>query len=132
LLHVSRIRWLAEQSPAEAHRLPHVLERGDGELLRHEADHVARRAPVAEDVVTADRHRAGARRDDTADDVDERGLAGAIRAEQRENLALADLEVDVLQRVQARGVTLLEPGDGNNRRHAEPRLFPRSRWCRYR
>ena len=36
--------------------------------------------------------------DDAADDADEGGLAGAVRAEQAENLALRDVEVDVLQR----------------------------------
>jgi hypothetical protein len=37
------------------------------------------------------------RRDDAADDVDQRGLAGAIGTEQREDLAAADLEADVLE-----------------------------------
>ena len=34
------------------------------------------------------------RRDDAADDVDERRLPGAVRPEQREDLALPDLEID--------------------------------------
>ena len=57
------------------------------------------------------------RRDDAADDADQRRLAGAVRAEQREDLALADLEVDALQRLQARGVGLGQAGNGDDRRH---------------
>ena len=34
--------------------------------------------------------------DDAADDADERGLAGAVGAEQREDLAALDIEVTVL------------------------------------
>ena len=126
LLDVPRVSWSSEEAAAEAHRLPHRLERRDGELLRHEPDQLARRAVILDDVVAADRHAARGRRDDAADDVDERGLAGAVRPEEREDLALANLEVDVLQCLEARGVLLLERGDGNDRRHAEPRLFPRS------
>jgi hypothetical protein len=32
--------------------------------------------------------------DDAADDADQRGLAGAVGAEQREDLAAADVQVD--------------------------------------
>jgi hypothetical protein len=39
--------------------------------------------------------------DDAADDADQRGLAGAVGAEQSENLALLDLQVDTLERLQA-------------------------------
>ena len=45
-------------------------------------------------------------RHDAADDVDERGLAGAVRSEQREDLAATDLEVDVLEGVETRRVGL--------------------------
>ena len=57
------------------------------------------------------------RRDDAADDADQRGLAGAVRTQQREDLALADLEVDALQRLQARRVGLGQVRDGDDRRH---------------
>jgi hypothetical protein len=56
--------------------------------------------------VTVDRHGAGAGGDDAAYDADQRGLAGAVGAQQREDLALADLEIDVLERLQTRGVGL--------------------------
>jgi len=68
--------------------------------------------------VTADRHLAVSRRDDAADDVDQRGLAGAVRAEQREDLALLDLQVDALQRLAAAGVGLGEALDGEDGRQS--------------
>jgi hypothetical protein len=71
--------------------------------------------------VTVDEHLARARRDDAADDVDQRGLAGAVGPEQREDLAALDLEVDAFQRLQARGVALFERADGKDGRNALPR-----------
>ena len=76
------------------------------EFLRHQADHRAGGAIVRDDVVAGDRDLAGARLDDAADDVDQRRLAGAVRPEQRENLAAADVQVDALQRLEAAGVGL--------------------------
>src|SRR5439155_15013382 len=93
-------------------------ERRDGELLRYEPDQLARRAVVLDDVVAADRHAARGRRDDAADDVDERGLAGAVRPEQREYFAVPDFQVDALERAQPRRVGLGKPGDGDDRRHS--------------
>ena len=43
-------------------------------------------------------------RDDAADDVDQRALARAVRAEQREDLAGDDVEVDVAERLEAGSV----------------------------
>ena len=98
------VRRLAEEPAAEAYGLLDGFERRDRELLRHEADHGARRPVVRDDVVPADCHRARRRGDDAADDVDQRGLAGAVRPEQREDLAAADLQVDALQRLEAGGI----------------------------
>ena len=58
-----------------------------------------------------------ARIDDAADDADQRRLAGAVRAEQREDLAAPDLEVDVLQRLEAGRVGLRQVGDGDDGLH---------------
>ena len=52
--------------------------------------------------------------DDAADDADQRGLAGAVGPEQREDLAAPDVEVDVLQRLEARGIGLGQVGDGDD------------------
>src|SRR6202012_2326145 len=98
----------AEQSAAEAHRRPHRLEGVGGQFLRHEADLRARGAIVAHDVVAVRRDAPAARRDDAADDVDQRGLAGAIRAEQGKDLALLYLEVDRLERAHARRIGLTD------------------------
>ena len=101
-------RGAPEQPAAEADRRPHRLERVGGQLLRHQADLEARRAVVAHDVVPVGHHRPARRRHDAADDVDERRLAGAVRPEQREDLAAPDLEIDPLERDEPRGVGLLE------------------------
>jgi len=47
--------------------------------------------------VPVNEHLATARVDDAADDIDQRGLAGAVRAEQPEDLTLVDLEINVLE-----------------------------------
>jgi len=44
--------------------------------------------------------------DDAADDVDERGLAGAIGSEQGKDLAFLDVEIDLLEGLEAAGVGL--------------------------
>ncbi len=89
------------------HGRPHRLEGIGGQLLRHQADLHARRAVVAHDVVAVGHDACPAvGGDDAADDADQRGLAGAVGTQQREDLALADLEVDALERLQARGVGL--------------------------
>ena len=50
--------------------------------------------------------RARGRIGDAADDADQRGLAGAVRPEQREDLAALDLEVDVVQRLETGAIGL--------------------------
>ena len=82
-----RIVRLAEQAAAEGDGRPHRLEGVGGQLLRHEADHGAHGAVVGDDVVAADRTVPADGVDDAADDVDQRRLAGAVRSEQREDLA---------------------------------------------
>ncbi len=96
------IRRLAEEPAAEPHRRPQRLEGIGGEFLRHQADHGAGGAVVRDDVMTVHRHGARGRLHDPADDVDQRRLAGAVGAEQRKNLAVADVQIDVLERAKAR------------------------------
>jgi len=50
-------------------------------------------------------------RHDSADRIDQRGLARAIGAEQGEDLALVDVEIDGLQRLQPALVGLAEAAD---------------------
>jgi hypothetical protein len=53
------------------------------------------------DVVPVDRDASLAGVDDAANDADQRRLAGAVGAEQRKDFAAPDLQVNVLQRVEA-------------------------------
>ena len=117
LVDVAGVGRLAEQAAAEAHVRPHRLEGVGGQFLRHEADQRARGAVVADDVMAVDRDRAGGRIDDAADDADQRGLAGAVRPEQRENLAAADVQVDALERLEAGGIGLGQILDGDDGLH---------------
>jgi len=61
--------------------------------------------------LTVDGRLAGRGTDEAARDLDERRLAGAVRPEQAHELALVDLEVDALQRLD-RAVLLRKAPDG--------------------
>jgi hypothetical protein len=54
--------------------------------------------------------------DEPAGDLDQRGLAGAVRPEQADELAFLDLEVDSRERGR-RAITLLERADGERCAH---------------
>jgi hypothetical protein len=69
------------------------------QLLRHQADGSAGGAVVAHGVVAVGRDGAGGGIAHAADDADQRGLAGAVGAEQGKNLAAPDVQVDVFQRL---------------------------------
>src|SRR5208282_372543 len=97
------------------------------QLLRHQTDQRASGAIVRDDVMAGHRDAAAGRIDDAADDADQGRLAGAVRAEQRENLAVAYLQVDVLERLEAGGVRLGEVQDGNGGGHDGFRLADESR-----
>jgi hypothetical protein len=103
LFDVGRIRRLAEQTAAEADGGPHRLEHLGGEFLGHQPDPRARLAVLRDDVVAVGRHGARRRPHQAADDADQRRLAGPVRPQQREDLAVADLQTDVLQRLEAAG-----------------------------
>jgi hypothetical protein len=55
--------------------------------------------------------------DDAADDVDQRRLAGTVRAEQGEDLSLPDLQIDALQRLVPGSIGLAQVLDGDDRLH---------------
>src|SRR5690606_30563847 len=75
-----------------------VLERGqrvvDARDLRHVADRPLRGSRVAPDVVTVDLDRARVGFEQPDEALDGRALAGAVRAEQRQDLAARGLEVE--------------------------------------
>ena len=64
------------------------------------------------------------RPDESARDLHERRLAGAVRAEQADELALAHLEVDASQRLDG-PETFLESADGKSRRAQSERIAAR-------
>ena len=94
---MGRIIPFAPEAAAEGDRRPHRLEHVGGELLRHESDHGAGGTEIGNDVVTVDGHAARRWLHDPADDVDQGGLAGAVGAEQGEDFASPDVEVDAFQ-----------------------------------
>src|SRR6185437_14958261 len=75
-------------------------------------------AEIAHHVMPVNQDRTAAEIDDAANDADQRGLAGTVRAKQREDFTLADVEVDVLERPETRGVGLVYIPDRDDRLHA--------------
>jgi hypothetical protein len=69
---------------------------------------IAGRQRAAYDVVPAERGAAARRHDRRREHPDRRRLAGPVRAEQPEDLAGLDLEVDALDRLDATGIRLRE------------------------
>ena len=122
LCDVVGIARFAEEPAAKRHRCPDRFERVGRQLLRDETDHRSSHAEISADVVTSDRDRAFGQGDDSANDADQRRLAGAVRAQQRKNLATANIEVDALQSPQAGGVSLRNVGDRNDRLHGKTTL----------
>src|SRR6266849_339181 len=102
--------------------MEHGLEGIGRQLLRHEADHGARGAVVGDDVVTVHPYAAFARIDDPADDADQRRLPRAVGTEQSEDLSTADVQVDVLESVEAGGVGFREVRDGDDGLHGNSRF----------
>ena len=66
-----------------------------------------------DDVVPIDRDRAARRPEKTREDAERRALASAVRPEEAEDLALADLERDVVHR-DVRAVALRQVGDADH------------------
>ena len=116
-LDIGRIRRPPEQPAAVADRVQDGGENIERDLLRHEADDPPRGAIVAHDIMAVDEDPARSHRHRAADDADQRRLAGAVRAEEGENLAFGDLEVDRVEGDQARLIALGYGGDGYHRRH---------------
>ena len=111
-----------EQPAAEGRCSVDGREDIERDLLRHEPDDRPRGAIVANDVMAVDEDLARSHRHGAADDPDQRRLAGAVRTEQGEDLAFGDLQIDRVERDEARLVTLGHRGDRYHRRHR--RLSP--------
>ena len=63
------------------------------------------------------RHRARTGLDDAANNVDQRGLAGAVGAEKRKDFAASDVQIDRFECVKTGRVGFSEFLNGNNRLH---------------
>src|SRR5262245_2594903 len=79
----------------------HLLELVEVDLLRHEADAGLGAVHLPVDVVAEHGDRAARFLDQGHDDADRGGLARTVRPEQREEVALGDVEVDAAQRLHA-------------------------------
>jgi hypothetical protein len=101
---MGRVLRLAEQAAAEADGRPYGLKGVGVQFLRHEADQRARGAIIPVDVMAADGDAAFAQIGDAADDADQCGLAGAVRAQQREYLAALNIQIDAVQRLESEAV----------------------------
>src|SRR5262245_24528085 len=75
-----------------------VVER---ELLRHIADAPPQEARTQAAALASQLHLAAARREQAAQDLDRRRLAGAVRSQQSVNLAVFDLDVYILDRMES-------------------------------
>ena len=83
-------------------------------LLQHDADALAERGDGTRRVEAEDVHLAAVARAVALEDLDRRRLAGAVRAEQAEDLALPDLEADAAQGLLL-AVRLAQVADGDRR-----------------
>jgi hypothetical protein len=96
------LRRLAAGRAGKLERQPHVRRhvgpRHQGRLLKHEADAAAARGLVGG---PAPSHSAGARLAQARNDAERRRFAAARRAEQRQKLAVAHLEIEAGQRLRA-------------------------------
>src|SRR5690242_8354970 len=98
-------------------QLEHLVRRVPArktEELREIAERGAR--SVRSGPCSRDLRRTAARAHEADENLDERGLPGAVRAEQPDELALADLEVDAFQRVHG-AEALAEVADSKRARH---------------
>ncbi len=87
----------AEVAGLELERLLDGEEGIEVDLLRHQPHRSAREAVVAHHVVAEHFHRALAGERRAGHQADERGLACAVRAQEREDLAAVDVEVEVIE-----------------------------------
>jgi hypothetical protein len=69
------------------------------------------------DIMAADGDAALAEVGYAADDADQRGLAGAVRSQQRKDLAAVDFQVDIVKRLETGAIGLRQICNGNDGRH---------------
>src|SRR5205085_11511604 len=85
------------------------------DFLGHHTDRALGVARMGVDVEAPDARGPAGLHDEAGEDVDQRGLAGAVRAEQAENAAAGNVEADPVQRALAALVGLLQIADRDRR-----------------
>jgi len=85
------------------------------QFLRHQPDQRARGTILLADVIAADDDAAFAEIGNAADDADQRGLAGAVRPEQRKDLAAVDFQVDIVKCLETGAIGLRQICNGYDR-----------------
>ena len=88
----------AVELPVEAQVLADTHALGERQVAGREPDALRGPAALVREVESADRHRTLVGRDDTEDHEQRRGLARAVRAEERDPLAGVHDEVDTVDR----------------------------------
>src|SRR5690554_4659005 len=96
-----RGRKLAKQAAAERYRVPHSFEGVGVKFLRNQPDGAPGIAVVLNDIMAGCGNVAAGFIHDTADNRDERGLAGSVGAKQSKNFTGVDFQVDVFQNLEA-------------------------------
>src|SRR5690606_25484492 len=91
----------AEIAGLYAQGLAHGKERVVDDFLGHHAQRAARLAEVSHDIVTANTGTAGGGTGQASQYRNKGGLAGAIGAQQSEELAVLDGKADAVQRPEA-------------------------------
>src|SRR3546814_8210665 len=76
----------------------------EDDFLRYDADRIFGVAWIGVDVEAPDARRPARLVDETREDIDQRRLARAVRAEQTENLAARHVETDIVERLLAAGI----------------------------
>ena len=88
----------AVELPVEAQVLAHAHALGQRQVPRREADALRGAAALVREIEAADRDRARVGRHDAEDHQQRRGLARAVRAEQRDALPGVHDEIDTVDR----------------------------------
>ncbi len=117
-----RCRHLIDQ-PMKIEVLEHGQPVVDARFLKHDAQMTACHPGLPRHVETSQRDGAGIRRQDGAEDVDQRRLAGPVGSKQREQLVRLYLQADPIKRDRA-AIALRQTTHANDRVGALSRRRP--------
>ena len=115
-----RVGRFTKQSTTETDRAPDTFEGIGRQFLWYQPDQLAGIAVIPGDVITINDDLAFARIDNTANNADQRGLAGTIWPQQRKYLAVTDIQIDIRQCPLPGSIDLGKISDRNYRLHDKP------------